>query len=268
MLKIITSDFVIRNMNKQGLRMLMKKKVNMERRKFFKAAGLIAAASYVSRDVFAKMPEPQKADVIEGVPAAEFPPLPFAYDALEPYIDARTMELHYDKHHRAYYTNFINAIKGTGLEGKPMSEVFSTISKQTDAVRNNGGGYYNHLFFWKNLGKGSSGPSAELAAAINESFGSVDKFKEAFNNAAKSRFGSGWAWLYIGSDKNLAVTSSPNQDNMLMDLSTVKGKPLLTLDVWEHAYYLKYQNRRPEYIDAFWNVVNWDEVNKRFTAAK
>jgi Fe-Mn family superoxide dismutase len=240
----------------------------MERRKFFKAAGLLAAAAYTSNNLFANVSGPQKVEGIEGVPASEFPPLPYAYDALEPYIDARTMEIHYDKHHRAYYTNFINAIKGTGLEGKSMTEVFSAISKQTDAVRNNGGGYYNHLFFWKNLGKGSAGPSAELSAAINKTFGSVDKFKEAFNNAAKSRFGSGWAWLYLGADKNLAVTSSPNQDNTLMDLSPVKGTPLLTLDVWEHAYYLKYQNRRPEYIDAFWNVVNWDEVNRRFKQAQ
>jgi Fe-Mn family superoxide dismutase len=160
------------------------------------------------------------------------------------------------------------AVKGTPNEGKPLSDIFTTMSKQTDAVRNNGGGYYNHLFFWKNLGKGSSGPSTDLASAITKAFGSVDKFKEAFNTAAKTRFGSGWAWLYLGTDKNLAVVSSPNQDNPLMDISTVKGTPLLTLDVWEHAYYLKYQNKRPDYIDAFWNVVNWDEVNKRYQQAK
>ena len=177
------------------------------------------------------------------------------------------MEIHYDKHHRAYYTNFMNAVKGTALEGKALSEIFNNISKQTDAVRNNGGGYYNHLFFWKNLGIGSSKPSADLSAAITKSFGSVDKFKEAFNTAAKTRFGSGWAWLYLGTDKNLAIASSPNQDNPLMDISPVKGTPLLTLDVWEHAYYLKYQNKRPDYIDAFWNVVNWDEVNRRYLQA-
>ena len=148
------------------------------------------------------------------------------------------MEIHYDKHHRAYYTNFLNAIKGTTLEGKPLSDIFTTMSKQTDAVRNNGGGYYNHLFFWNNLSTKSSGPSADLSAAITKSFGSVDKFKETFNTAAKTRFGSGWAWLYLGADKNLAVASSPNQDNPLMDMSPVKGIPLLTLDVWEHAYYL------------------------------
>jgi len=239
----------------------------MERRKFFKSVGLLTAAAYIGPKVFGNEQVQVKAPGIEGVPAPEFPPLPFAYDALEPYIDARTMEIHYDKHHRAYYTNFMNAVKGTALEGKPLSEIFSTISKQTDAVRNNGGGYYNHLFFWKNLGKGSSGPSNDLSSALTKSFGSVDKFKETFNTAAKTRFGSGWAWLYLGTDKNLAVASSPNQDNPLMDLSPVKGTPLLTLDVWEHAYYLKYQNKRPDYIDAFWNVVNWDEVNRRYQQA-
>ncbi len=239
----------------------------MERRKFFKSVGLITAAAYIGPKVFGNNQVPVKASGIEGVPASEFPPLPFAYNALEPYIDARTMEIHYDKHHRAYYTNFINAIKGTPIEGKPLSDIFSTMSKQTDAVRNNGGGYYNHLFFWKNLGTGSSGPSADLSSAITKSFGSVDKFKDTFNTSAKTRFGSGWAWLYIGADKNLAVASSPNQDNPLMDISPVKGTPLLTLDVWEHAYYLKYQNKRPDYIDAFWNVVNWEEVNRRYQQA-
>lgn len=239
----------------------------MERRKFFKSVGLLTAAAYINPKVFGNEQIQVKAPGIEGVPAPVFPPLPFAYDSLEPYIDARTMEIHYDKHHRAYYTNFMNAVKGTALEGKPLSEIFNTISKQTDAVRNNGGGYYNHLFFWKNLRKGSSGPSNDLSSALTKSFGSVEKFKETFNTAAKTRFGSGWAWLYLGTDKNLAVVSSPNQDNPLMDLSPVKGTPLLALDVWEHAYYLKYQNKRPDYIDAFWNVVNWDEVNRRYTQA-
>jgi Fe-Mn family superoxide dismutase len=236
----------------------------MERRKFFKSVGLLTAAAYIGPKVLGSNQVAAKATDIEGVPAAEFPPLPFAYNALEPYIDARTMEIHYDKHHRTYYTNFINAVKGTPLEGKALSEIFSTMSKQTDAVKNNGGGYYNHLFFWKNLGAGKTSPSSELSAALVKTFGSVDKFKEAFNNAAKTRFGSGWAWLYLGADKNLAVVSSPNQDNTLMDISPVKGKPLLALDVWEHAYYLKYQNKRADYIDAFWNVVNWEEVSSRY----
>lgn len=239
----------------------------MERRKFFKAVGLVTAAAYISPKVLGNTQSNVKVTDIEGVPPAEFPPLPFAYNALEPYIDERTMEIHYDKHHRAYYTNFMSAVKGTPLEGKPLSDIFKTMSKQTDAVRNNGGGYYNHLFFWQNLGKGTSGPSNELTAALSKAFGSVEKFKETFNNAAKTRFGSGWAWLYFGTDKKLAVTSSPNQDNTFMDLSPVKGTPILGLDVWEHAYYLKYQNRRPEYIDAFWNVVNWDTVNKRYQQA-
>lgn len=204
-----------------------------------------------------------------GIPAGkiEFPDLPYAYDALEPYIDARTMELHYDKHHRAYYTNFISAIKGTPLENQPVEEIFASISKQPDAVRNNGGGLYNHTIFWDNLSKNPGKPSSELSEAINKAFGSFDKFREGFSNAAKTRFGSGWAWLVLKSDKTLAIGSTANQDNPLMDVSQVKGAPLLALDVWEHAYYLKYQNRRPEYIEAFWNVANWEEVNKRFSEA-
>ena len=205
--------------------------------------------------------------VIEGVPASEFPALPFSYAALEPYIDARTMEIHYDKHHRAYYTNYLNAIKGTPLEGKALSEVFASVSKQTDAVRNNGGGYYNHLFFWKSLASGSAGPSPELSAAIIKSFGSQDKFKEAFNTSAKTRFGSGWAWLLV-KDGKLEVSSTPNQDNPLMDVADVKGTPILGADVWEHAYYLKYQNRRADYLAAFWNLVNWNKVAERFNTAK
>jgi Fe-Mn family superoxide dismutase len=239
----------------------------MERRKFVKSVGLLTAAAYVGPKILGNDQVIVKSAKIEGVPAPEFPPLPFAYDALEPYIDARTMEIHYDKHHRAYYTNFINAIKGTPLEGMELSTIFASVSKQTDAVRNNSGGYYNHLFFWNNLRTGSAGPSSDLSSAITKTFGSFDKFKEAFNTAAKTRFGSGWAWLYINTDKNLAIGSTPNQDNLLMDISPVRGTPLLTLDVWEHAYYLKYQNKRADYIDAFWNVVNWDEVNRRYQEA-
>jgi Fe-Mn family superoxide dismutase len=204
---------------------------------------------------------------LEGAPASVFPALPYAYDALEPYIDAKTMEIHYDRHHRAYYNNFLAAIKGTPLEGKTMTEIFASMSKQSDAVRNNGGGYYNHLFFWKVMGKNATAMSQELSAAITKAFGSFDKFKEAFSTAAKTRFGSGWAWLYVTSDKTLAVGSTPNQDNPLMDISAIKGTPLLTLDVWEHAYYLKYQNKRADYVEAFWNVINWDEVNRRYKEA-
>ena len=249
------------------LNVIQKKRNEMERRKFFKSVGLIAAAAYLSPKVIGNSQVQMKSSGIEGVPPPVFPPLPFAYNALEPYIDARTMEIHYDKHHRAYYNNFMNAVKGTALEGKAMSDIFAAMSKQTDAVRNNGGGYYNHLFFWNNLGTGSAGPSVELSAAIVKTFGSLDKFKDTFNTAAKTRFGSGWAWLYLGKDNNLAVASSPNQDNPLMDLSPVKGTPLLGLDVWEHAYYLKYQNKRADYVDAFWNVVNWNEVNRRYQQA-
>lgn len=236
----------------------------MERRKFLKSAGLLGAAAYVSPKLIGNTHGVIKTSAVEDLPVAEFPALPYAYNALEPYIDARTMEIHYDKHHRAYFTNFVTAVKGTPLEKMALSEVFASISKQTDAVRNNGGGFYNHIFFWNSMGKGSSTPSPELTAALNKTFVSFDKFKEAFNTAAKTRFGSGWAWLYINKDKNLAVGNTPYQDNPLMDNASIKGTPLLTLDVWEHAYYLKYQNRRPEYIDAFWNVVNWNEVNKRF----
>jgi Fe-Mn family superoxide dismutase len=239
----------------------------MERRNFFKAVGLLTAAAYISPKVLGNTQVSVKASSIEGVPPPEFPPLPYAYNALEPYIDARTMEIHYDKHHRAYYTNFMNAIKGTPLEGKSLTDIFTSVSKQTDAVKNNGGGYYNHLFFWNNLAAGSPGPSAELLAAITKTFGSLDKFKETFNTAAKTRFGSGWAWLSLGADKNLVVSSSPNQDNPLMDISPVRATPLLALDVWEHAYYLKYQNKRADYVDAFWNVVNWAEVDRRYQQA-
>ena len=239
----------------------------MERRKFVKSIGLATAAAYVGPKLLGSDLVNVKSSKFEAAAAPEFPALPFAYNALEPYIDARTMEIHYDKHHRAYYTNFINAIKGTPLEEMALIPLFASVSKQTDAVRNNGGGYYNHIFFWNNLGTGSAGPSPELSAAITKTFVSFDKFKEAFNTAAKTRFGSGWAWLYLNAEKNLAVGSTPNQDNPLMDVSTVKGTPLLTLDVWEHAYYLKYQNKRADYVDAFWNVVKWEEVNKRYQQA-
>ena len=239
----------------------------MERRKFVKSVGLATAAAYISPKVIGNNQVTGNAPGILSTPAVEFPALPYAYDALEPYIDARTMEIHYDKHHRAYFTNYVNAIKGTPLEGKSVVDIFSTISKQNDAVRNNGGGLYNHTLFWNNLAAKSGTPSAELSAAINKVFGSMDKFREALSNAGKTRFGSGWAWLYLNSDKTLAIGSTPNQDNPLMDISPVKGTPLLALDVWEHAYYLKYQNKRADYIDAFWNVVNWEEVSKRYAAA-
>jgi Fe-Mn family superoxide dismutase len=199
--------------------------------------------------------------------AFELPKLPYAYDALEPHIDARTMEIHHTKHHAAYINNLNNAIKGTDLEGKSIESILSDVSKQAPVVRNNGGGYYNHNLFWTVMSpNGGGAPKGELADAINKYFGTFETFKEKFNAAAATRFGSGWAWLTKNSNGELQVSSSPNQDNTLMDLSEVKGQPILGLDVWEHAYYLHYQNRRPDYIAAFWNVVNWDEVARRFKA--
>jgi Fe-Mn family superoxide dismutase len=239
----------------------------MERRNFIKNAGLGIAATYLTGRSLGQSITNSKNTDMEKFITLEFPALPYAYDALEPYIDAKTMEIHYDRHHRTYFNNYINAVKGTPLENLPLEKVFASVSTAGDAVRNNGGGFYNHVVFWNNLGKGSSAPSTELTSAINQAFGSFDKFRETFNNAGKTRFGSGWAWLYLTADKKLAIASTPNQDNPLMDLSPVKGMPLLTLDVWEHAYYLKYQNKRADYIDAFWNVLNWDEVNRRFKAA-
>jgi superoxide dismutase, Fe-Mn family len=255
-------------LNKTPQNTFHEKRITMERRKFVKSFGFATVAAWIGPKVLARNKASVNTVIAEGSVTPEFPPLPYAYNALEPYIDARTMEIHYDKHHRAYYTNFINATKGTPLEGMKLEDIFSSVSKQPDAVRNNGGGYYNHLLFWNNLAApGSSVPSDELVTAINKAFGSFDKFKETFNNAAKTRFGSGWAWLYLNSEKNLAIGSTPNQDNPLMDISTAKGNPLLTLDVWEHAYYLKYQNKRADYIEAFWNVVNWKEVNDRYQKA-
>ncbi|MBG0860864.1 MAG: superoxide dismutase [Bacteroidales bacterium] len=239
----------------------------MERRTFLKNLGLGIAATAVSGGSVANELTTSKNITMENFNTHEFPALPYAYNALEPYIDARTMELHYDKHHRTYFNNFTAAIKGTPLENSTIEEIFAKISSAGDAVRNNGGGFYNHVIFWKNLSAKSNGPSQELSAALAKEFGSFDKFREAFGNSAKTRFGSGWAWLYLTSDKKLAIGSTPNQDNTLMNVSQIKGTPLLALDVWEHAYYLKYQNRRPEYIDAFWNVVNWEEVSRRYKEA-
>ena len=197
-----------------------------------------------------------------------FNPLPYAYDALEPYIDKQTMEIHYSKHHKAYYDNFMNAIKGTEMETMEITEIFKNISKYPVAVRNNSGGYYNHTFFWEGMKpKSDIMPNSKLTEAITKTFGSFEEFKKQFSEAGKTRFGSGWAWLSIDNKGNLFIYSTPNQDNPLMDISEKKGIPLLALDVWEHAYYLKYQNKRADYIEAFWNVVNWEEVSKRYENA-
>jgi superoxide dismutase, Fe-Mn family len=201
--------------------------------------------------------------------AFELPALPYAHDALEPHIDTATMQIHHGKHHAAYVNNLNAAIAGTEHEGKSLEELMANISKLSPAVRNNGGGHYNHSLFWTVMSPNGGGtPSGELAADIEKTFGSFDAFKEEFAKAAATRFGSGWAWLAVKADGSLCVCSSPNQDNPLMDISECPGTPILGLDVWEHAYYLHYQNRRPDYISAFWNVVNWDEVAKRYAAAK
>jgi len=199
--------------------------------------------------------------------AFELPKLPYAYDALEPHIDAKTMEIHHGKHHAGYTSKLNAAIEGTDMAGKSIEDL---MANHTDngGVRNNGGGFYNHSLFWSVMSPNGGGtPSGELAEAIDSAFGSFDKFKEEFAAAAATRFGSGWAWLIVA-DGKLKVTSTPNQDNPLMPVADDHGTPILGLDVWEHAYYLNYQNRRPDYISAWWNVVNWDEVSKLFAAAK
>ena len=192
------------------------------------------------------------------------PKLDYGYDALEPYIDSRTMEIHHTKHHQAYINNLNSAVEGTSLEGKSLEEIMANISEASVAVRNNGGGHYNHSLFWKVIGPNGSGtPSGDLLDAINSSFGSFENFKDEFSKAAATRFGSGWAWL-VKTNDGLVVSSTPNQDNPTMDLAETKGTPILGIDVWEHAYYLNYQNRRPDYINAFFNVINWSEVQARF----
>ncbi|TEU28596.1 superoxide dismutase [Alkanindiges illinoisensis] len=196
--------------------------------------------------------------------------LPYAYGALEPSIDKQTMEIHYGKHHKSYVDNLNKEIKNyPALDKMSIEQVQAQISKYNTAVRNNAGGHYNHSFFWESLSpKAKAGkPSEALLKQINADFGSLDAFEQKFNEAATSRFGSGWAWLVLTPDHKLAVTSTPNQDNPLMDIAETKGQPLLGLDVWEHAYYLKYQNKRADYTKAFWNVVNWNKVNQRFEAA-
>ena len=199
--------------------------------------------------------------------AFELPKLPYAYTSLEPHIDARTMEIHHSKHHNAYVTNLNNAIVGTDAENVTIEDICKNISKYPAAVRNNGGGHFNHSLFWTILSGTPSKPSAKLEAAITADLGGMDKLKEDFNKAAATRFGSGWAWLCVENGK-LKICSTPNQDNPLMDVVTdCNGTPILGLDVWEHAYYLHYQNRRPDYCTAFWNIVNWDEVSRRFEAA-
>jgi len=196
--------------------------------------------------------------------------LPYAFDALEPHIDARTMEIHYSKHHAAYTSKFNAAVKGTELEGKSAQEIFTNISNANNAVKNNGGGYFNHNLFWEVMGPNGEGAPSEqmnIHKAILRDFGSFESFKDEFANAAATQFGSGWAWLCVDKADKLFICSTGNQDNPLMDTNDFEGTPILTLDVWEHAYYLNYQNRRPDYIEAFFNVINWHEVTKRYNEA-
>src|SRR6476661_9352738 len=199
--------------------------------------------------------------------AFTLPPLPYAFNALEPYIDAQTMTIHHDKHHQAYVDNLNKALAGTEHENKSLEEIIKIAGSISPAVRNNGGGHWNHTFFWEIMAPHAGGnPTGELSDAINSAFGSFDAFKEKFTTAGTTRFGSGWAWLLV-KDGKLEVTSTPNQDNPLMDVAEVKGTPILGIDVWEHAYYLKYQNRRPEYLTNVWNVINWNKVAEHFEKA-
>lgn len=198
--------------------------------------------------------------------AFTLPPLPYAYDALEPSIDKETMTIHHDKHHQGYTDNLNKAVAGTENENKSIEELVKNAGNISPAVRNNGGGYWNHTFFWESMAHNAGGePTGKLAEDIKSTFGSFEEFKEKFQTAGGGRFGSGWVWL-ISNDGKLEICSTPNQDNPLMDVADIKGTPLLGCDVWEHAYYLKYQNKRPDYLKAFWNVVNWDKVAERYSA--
>lgn len=237
----------------------------MRRRNFISALGLITASGAITK--LSSMTNNITNRRSTKMAKFELPALSYAFDALEPHIDARTMEIHHDKHHAGYVAKLNAAVDGSDLEGKSLQELLSNVSANT-AVRNNGGGHWNHSLFWEIMAPGKGGePTGALADAINSTFGSFGDFKEQFSKAAATRFGSGWAWLVV-SDGKLVVSSTPNQDNPLMDAADVKGTPVLGIDVWEHAYYLNYQNRRPDYIDAFYNVINWDEVAKRFDQAK
>jgi Fe-Mn family superoxide dismutase len=201
--------------------------------------------------------------------AFELPTLPYAFDALEPHIDAKTMEIHHGKHHQGYTNNLNAAIEGTDLEGKTIENILTNLDMDNKAVRNNGGGFYNHSLFWSVMSpNGGGNPSGDLATAIDSAFGSFEAFKNKFSDAAKGQFGSGWAWLCVKSDGTLDVCGTPNQDNSLMPGVGCGGTPILGLDVWEHAYYLNYQNRRPDYVEAFFKVINWEEVSSRFAKSK
>ncbi|GEP90871.1 superoxide dismutase, Fe-Mn family [Chitinophaga terrae (ex Kim and Jung 2007)] len=243
----------------------------MDKRAFLKLTGLAGAAI-----ISGPLSSLAATGATSGVPAFKadpkapfvLPPLPYGYEALEPHIDKLTMEIHHDKHHAAYVKNLNDNIANTPFANLTLEEIQHQVTEKDKAIRNNGGGHYNHSLFWTLLSPTKKTPSAKLKNAINGAFGSWEAFQTKFNDAAKSVFGSGWAWLIVTPDKKLAVTTTPNQDNPLMhNLVKDKGTPILALDVWEHAYYLKHQNKRPEYIEAFWNVVNWDEVEKLYNKA-
>lgn len=233
----------------------------MKRREYVLVFGAVLIAAFVSvtKTAFAG-----DGKAFEG---HKFPELKYAFNALEPYIDAQTMEIHYTRHHKAYYTNFMTAAEGTDLLKTPMEQIFATISKQSVAIRNNGGGFYNHNFFWENLSPVKQEIPAGLKAAIEKDLGSFDAFIESFTKAAMTRFGSGWAWLSVDKNGKLFVSSTANQDNPLMDVVEEKGTPILGLDVWEHAYYLKYQNKRADYVTGFWSIIDWSVVEARYKAA-
>jgi Fe-Mn family superoxide dismutase len=243
------------------------------RREFLKSTGKAGLAVGLSLTALPSLAEQYRTNIGGTIVTGEdIPwdqqPLPYGYTALEPVIDAMTMEIHYSKHAAAYAKNLSDALKDEKVDKtkEKLTSLLNKISKYSAKMRNNAGGHYNHEFFWKSMRKGTSniGPHPELLSAITKDFGSLDAFKTQFSDAGKNRFGSGWAWLVLTNDKKLVVSSTPNQDNPLMDVAEVKGTPLLGLDVWEHAYYLKYQNRRPDYINAWWGVVDWEVVQKRF----
>ncbi|HWY98207.1 MAG TPA: superoxide dismutase [Bacteroidia bacterium] len=256
----------------------MKPTENTERRNFLKNSLLLTATGLVAPFLLKANKTSsiiKNNDIVlpDGAPFT-LPALPYDYNALEPHIDAMTMQIHHDKHHAAYVTNLNKAIAENGLgnsvlEPLALDNLIKNISKYPIAIRNNGGGHWNHSFFWKSMkANGTGQPTGKLADAINNTFTSLDNLKTKFNEAGAKRFGSGWAWLYVTKDGKLDIGSTPNQDNPLMDVSDIKGTPVLALDVWEHAYYLKYQNKRADYITAWWNLVNWDQANQNFEAAK
>ena len=237
------------------------------RRKFIISSAAVTAGSIIAASSINKLFAAETSTTAANAISFDQQPLIYAYNALEPSIDAMTMEIHYTKHAAAYCKNVKEAAAAEGVDiKKPIEEVLKNISKYSVKMRNNAGGHYNHELFWRTLSPKATQPSGKLADAITKSFGSLDEFKKQFGDAAKSRFGSGWAWLLVNNDKKLVISSTPNQDNPLMDVAEVKGTPVFGLDVWEHAYYLKYQNKRSDYIDAFWKVLNWDFAGERFDA--